>query len=97
MMDMDELLDALKPDSLARLRHLIFRREGICPFGLRARLISDRQVIMQACHLLLDGEERIPPVAVRHPPLDKGGKTECSAGFDMERFLAMKEGGNEAV
>lgn len=75
-MDCGELLARLERDSLARLRHLVLERAGICPLSLRARLISDRQIIAYACFMALEAG---------------GAGPEESGSFSRERFEQMKE------
>ncbi len=72
----EKLLGALREDGMARLRHAVLERTGVSPFSLRAVLISDRQIIKYACHMVLDGEST---------------EEAAGGGFDMERFLNMKE------
>lgn len=75
-MDCGELLASLERDSMARLRHLVLERAGICPLSFRARLISDRQIIAYACFMALDRSGDVP---------------EESGSFSRERFERMKE------
>lgn len=77
-----ELLAALKDDSVARLRHAMLKEAGVSPFSLRARFISDRQLLRYACHLALDRA---------------AGEEKGEGSFDMERFLKMKEGVRERI
>ena len=76
-MEAERLLEALRENSMARLRHAVLEKAGVPPFSLRAWLISNRRILRYACHLVLDEEQ---------------GKLQSGAGFDMERFLKMKEG-----
>lgn len=81
-MGADELLAALREDSAARLRHAVLKEAGVSPFSLRARFISDRQIIIYACHMALDRA---------------AGEKTGEGSFDMERFLRMKEEAHEGV
>jgi len=76
-MELGRLLEALRGDPMARLRHAVLKKAGIPPFSLRAAFIGRKQILRYACHLALDAEE----------------SGELGAGsFDMGRFLEMKEG-----
>lgn len=55
-MEAEKLLETLRGDHMARLRHKVLRKAGIPPFSLRSVLISNRQVLRYACHLVLDGQ-----------------------------------------
>lgn len=54
----ERLLGCLEGDSMARLRHLVLKRLGVCPLSLRARLAGDRRIIACACQLVLDMERK---------------------------------------
>lgn len=56
-MDCGQLLESLENDHMARLRHVVLRRLGICPIGLRAAMISNRSIIRCACQLAADGRQ----------------------------------------
>lgn len=57
MTESEKLLEALRGDSMGRLRHLVLREAGLSPFSLRAALITKKQILRHACQLALDGEE----------------------------------------
>ena len=69
------LLESLKRDDMARLRFVVCRELGLVPGSLSARLLTRRQVLTLACHLVLERE--------------RGGGEENSR-FDMARFYALK-------
>lgn len=79
------LLSSLSRDSMARLRYLVLGRAGICPLSLRAGLVSNRRIIAYACQMVLDmeGKAALPG--------------EEGAGFDMDRFMEMKEAANGRI
>lgn len=81
MTEPEKLLDLLREDHTARLRHAVLREAGVRPFSLRALLISDRQIIRYACHLALDRER----------------EESDTGTFSMERFIAMKEASNGGI
>ena len=56
MTECEKLLEALRGDSLGRLRHLILREAGLSPFSLRGALISKKRLLRYACQLVLDRE-----------------------------------------
>lgn len=56
-MEAEKLLEALRGDSAARLRHAVLKEAGVSPFSLRARFISNRQIIRCACFMALEREE----------------------------------------
>lgn len=70
------MLEALRGDSMARLRHAVLREAGIPPFSLKARLIGRRALLRYACNLVLDAES---------------APTQAGDSFDMQRFMEMKE------
>ena len=84
-MDAEMLLEAMRQDSHARLRHWVLRREGISPFSLRSLFIGRRGIIREACHMVLDRE------GASALPGDRGGS------FSMERFSQMKEDENGRI
>ena len=54
MTDCGKLLESLKKDHMARLRHVVLKNFGVSPLSLRARLISDRKIIECACQMVLE-------------------------------------------
>lgn len=80
-MTADRLVEALRGDSLARLRWCVARRLGLCPASLRVRLWRKRDVLRWACLLLLEREEAEGERA-------GGGNPR----FDMARFRALGGG-----
>lgn len=80
----ERLLEELDADSVERLKWLVCRRLGIVPGSWSWRLMTGRRAVRLACHMALDARD----TAGAGP--EEAGQ---GAGFDMERFRAMKEAG----
>lgn len=80
----EALLRALEDDSLARLKWRVLALLRVSPLGLRARLMTKRQVLRCACHLALDAEARSSGGARR----GVSGAAE-NPNFDIARFAAL--------
>lgn len=76
-MDGRRLIQALRENSMARLRHAVLKEAGVLPFSLKAALLSNRRILRYACHMVLDREVEA---------------AQGSPGFDMKRFAELKEG-----
>ena len=79
----EKLLSELDGDSVERLKWLVCRTLGILPGSLGWYLMSGRRAVRYACHMALDARGRTAALEPR--------EAGSAAGFDMERFRAMKE------
>ena len=77
----DELLRAVRSDSVGRLRWLVLREFGVLPNSRAARKMGDGDVLYCAVNMLLD--RRVG-----------GAGDESNPEFDSERFQRL--GGDEA-
>ena len=77
-MTAEKLLSELRADAPARLKWAVCRYLGIRPGSPGWLLMSRRRALAWACHIALDREEN-------------GVREERNGGFDLERFLRMRE------
>lgn len=77
----EELLRALEKDSFARLKWRVLSLLRVCPLSLRARLMTKRQVLRCACHLVLD--------IGAYPAEGEQLTANQNPNFDMARFAAL--------
>jgi len=93
--------ERLSGDEMARLRWKVLSRFGILPTEKRAKRLRDRDVLLCALHMLLDGEERLDSLcpacqtALVDPKCPRCGQEqgEENPAFDLLRFEELKNRG----